>query len=221
MMIKYLIWDFNGTILDDLDLSIELLNKILKKQNKPTVNKKRYLDIFGFPLKEYYFKAGISYEKATFETIAHNFIVEYQPQSLKLSLHKGVKTTLKKLKDRGIKNICLSASEENNLLEQLTHYQIIDYFDEVIGTNNVYAVGKDQLGLEYFKEKKINPLEVLYLGDTTYDYEVGLKLGVKVVLFSKGHHSKKRLMATRVPLIDKISDIIKIIEGENKNEKVF
>ena len=47
MMIKYLIWDFNGTILDDLDLSIELLNKILKKQNKPTV-KKKVFRYFGF-----------------------------------------------------------------------------------------------------------------------------------------------------------------------------
>ena len=33
-MIKYVIWDFNGTILDDKELSLNLLNEILKTREK-------------------------------------------------------------------------------------------------------------------------------------------------------------------------------------------
>ena len=44
--IKYIIWDFNGTILDDLDLCLDLLNGMLAKQQKPMVTKKDYLEIF-------------------------------------------------------------------------------------------------------------------------------------------------------------------------------
>ena len=47
--IKYVIWDFNGTILDDLDLCVSILNSMLMKQNKPLISKNEYLDIFGFP----------------------------------------------------------------------------------------------------------------------------------------------------------------------------
>ena len=41
-MIKYVFFDFNGTIIDDVDLCLELLNKILKGQNKKIVNMEEY-----------------------------------------------------------------------------------------------------------------------------------------------------------------------------------
>ncbi len=213
-MIKYVFWDFNGTILDDLDLSIKLLNEILKNENKQAVSKEKYLEIFDFPLKKYYQEAGIFYDEENFMRIANYFIENYQPQSLKLNLHKGVKETLLNLKEKGIKNICLSASETNNLIEQLKHYQIHDCFDEIIGTNNIIAIGKDKLGIKYLKENKIDKNEVVYLGDTTYDYDISCRMGVKSVLFTGGHNSLQRLKNTQGVLIRKISDIIKIIEGE-------
>lgn len=215
-MIKYVFWDFNGTILDDLDLSVELLNEILINENKPTITKDRYLEIFGFPLKDYYQKAGIYYDDENFMRIANYFITNYQPKSLHLNLHQGVLEALKSFQEKGIKNICLSASETNNLIEQLKNYDIYDYFNEIIGTNNVIAIGKDKLGLKYLEENKINKEEAIYLGDTTYDYEIAQKMGIKCVLFVKGHHSVERLEKTNALLIRKISDIIKIIEEENE-----
>ena len=44
-MYKYIFFDFNGTIIDDIDLCLDLLNEILRKQNKPLVGKKKYKEI--------------------------------------------------------------------------------------------------------------------------------------------------------------------------------
>lgn len=212
MKTKYLFWDFNGTILDDLDLSINLLNEILINESKAIITKEKYLEIFDFPLKNYYQKAGIYQDEENFKRIANYFIENYQPRSLYLSLHDDVEETLKFLKRQGIKNICLSASEKNNLIAQLKHYKIDHYFEEIIGTDNIIAIGKEKLGLKYLKENKIDSNEVIYLGDTTYDYQISHLMGVKCVLFTGGHNSVKRLKDTNTLLIRKISDIINIIE---------
>ena len=50
-MYKYLIWDFNGTILDDLELCLHLLNVMLEKQNKPKLDVPAYKHVFGFPIR--------------------------------------------------------------------------------------------------------------------------------------------------------------------------
>lgn len=213
-MIKYVFWDFNGTILDDLGLCVDLLNEILKRQDKKPLSETEYLEVFGFPLKDYYEKAGITYEKESFMEIANFFIVNYQPASLNLKLHEGVKETLEYFQNKNIKNICLSASQKTNLLEQLKHYGILKYFDEVIGTDNIIALGKDELGFSYILKNNIKSEEVIYIGDTTYDFEVSQKMKVKSILFTKGHHSISRLKQTGTTLINKISDIIKIVEGD-------
>ncbi len=93
-MTKYVIWDFNGTILDDKELSLNLLNKILEKQGKSPVDEEAYLELFGFPIKNYYLKAGITFEHESFDDIAKWYIATYQPLSLNLSLHDGVVESL-------------------------------------------------------------------------------------------------------------------------------
>ncbi len=220
-MIKYIFWDFNGTILDDLELSLDLLNEILVNENKSPITKEKYLEIFGFPIRDYYKKAGIFYDDENFMRIANYFIENYQPKSLLIDLHEGIKELLEYFYNNGVKNICLSASEINNLEEQLKHYDIYKYFHKVIGTDNVIALGKDTLGINYLKEEKIDPKEALYIGDTTYDYEISKKMGIKCLLFTKGHHSIKRLKSTGAILINNINDIIKCIKGDVENEKVF
>lgn len=219
-MIKYVIWDFNGTIIDDRELSLNLLNEILEKQGKNPVDEEAYLDLFGFPIHKYYLKAGITFEKESFDDIAKWYIAKYQPFSLNLKLHDGVVEALIILRKMGIKNICLSASLQENLEEQLKHFEIYDYFDYIIGIDNIKALGKDKVGTQFLKEHKINPQECLYIGDTIYDYDVAKKMKVRSVLFSGGHQSKERLLKKTRIIIDNVYDIISLIDREQRRKKV-
>ena len=60
-MKKYIFLDFNGTIIDDVDLCLDLLNQILENQKKEKVSKERYKDIFTFPVQKYYELAGVDF----------------------------------------------------------------------------------------------------------------------------------------------------------------
>ncbi len=212
-MYKYLIWDFNGTILDDLQLCLDLLNVMLEKQDKPKLDVTKYKDVFGFPIKDYYIQAGLTFDSWTFDQMSQFFIERYQPASFNCRIHEGVIETLQTSIQMGLKNIILSASQTDNLIEQTKILDIFQYFDYIIGTDNIKGQGKIERGLQLMKESGIDPKTCLYVGDTIHDAEVAKALGVKVLLYTGGHQSEARLRTANERIIYEISDIINVIKG--------
>ena len=56
---KYIIWDWNGTLINDVWLLVEIMNNMLKKRNLPKIDSKKYREIFDFPVTKYYSKLGL------------------------------------------------------------------------------------------------------------------------------------------------------------------
>ena len=68
---KHIIWDWNGTLLDDLDVSMDALNSILTKEQLPLVlDKDEYRKYFQFPVIEYYKKVGFDFAKTPFPILS-------------------------------------------------------------------------------------------------------------------------------------------------------
>lgn len=211
-MYKYIIWDFNGTILDDLQLCLDLLNVMLEKQSKPKLNVDAYRNVFGFPIKDYYIQAGLTFESWSFDEMSQFFIERYQPSSFNCEIHKGVIDALQEVIRLGMKNIILSASQTDNLIEQTKILNIYPYFEYIVGTDNIKGQGKVERGLKLMKDTGINPKQCIYIGDTVHDAEVAKALGVEVVLFAGGHQSEERLRTANERIIYEISDIISYIK---------
>ena len=213
-MIKHVFFDFNGTIINDLDLCFNLLNEFLEEQGKEKVTKERYKDIFRFPIKEYYKLAGIDFDIESYESLSIKFIKEYQPASLKCGLYDAVIPTLKKLNEKNIKCYIISASEKNNLYEQCLSYDIVKYFVDILGIENIHAKSKVDIAVNYINEKKLNKDEVIFIGDTLHDVEVAKAMGVKPLLVSCGHQSVNVLKAANVKIYDDVSGVLEEIENE-------
>ena len=211
MKYKYIIFDFNGTIIDDVDLCLSLLNEILELEELPLVSLEKYKNIFTFPIIEYYKRAGITFEKHSFKELSTWFVNKYQPLSFECSLYQGIVETITKLKQNGYKVILLSASQIDNLVEQTQKFGIAHLFDKILGIDNIEAKSKLEIARNYFKEHEINMRECLFVGDSTHDYEVGNSLGGDVVLISYGHQSKEVLSSCGVPIIDSIYQLEKYL----------
>lgn len=208
-MKKYIIFDFNGTLLDDVSLGLKLLNDFLRDQNKPLVDMDRYRNIFGFPIINFYIEAGISFDEKSFEEMAVIYNERYMKESLSCKLFDDTIEVLSTLKDKGYKLICLSATEINNLIFQLKYYGIYEYFDKAIGTSNYEGGSKKELGYKFIKENNINPNDVLCVGDTLHDLEVSKMIGCDHVLFSGGHQSPSKFDGYNV--INSLKEIMKYI----------
>ncbi|RIA78282.1 phosphoglycolate phosphatase [Anaeroplasma bactoclasticum] len=210
-MYKDIFLDFNGTIIDDLDLCVELLNVFLKEQGKKELSVDEYKHVFKFPIKQYYIDAGIDFNIESYESLAIRFIKEYQPRSMHCGLFPHLVDTVKKLKEMGIRVYILSASEQNNLLEQTNTYGITQYFDAVLGINNIHAASKVDRAINFMKDNGINPKETLFVGDTLHDKEVADAIGVNCVLVSCGHQAEDILEKSGCKVIPSVSDIFTIL----------
>lgn len=211
-MKKYVIFDFNGTLLNDVDLCLILLNEFLEEQKKDIITLDKYKKIFGFPIKNYYLKAGLSFKEKSFEEYAVIYQDKYAKRIGECRLFDSVIPTLNTLKQKGVKLIVLSATEENNLKEQLKIYKIDKYFDYILGTKNLEGTSKVMVGYNFIKTNHINPNEVILIGDTTHDYEVARKMGVESLLYTLGHQDISVLKSTKAKLIDNLEDVLKYLE---------
>ena len=67
MKYDYIIWDFNGTIFDDVQIDIDSLNALLERRNLAKVkNRAEYQSGFMFPIKQWYVNRGFDLEKESF-----------------------------------------------------------------------------------------------------------------------------------------------------------
>lgn len=210
---KYIFLDFNGTVLDDLDICLELLNDILIKENHPTVSKERYKEIFGFPVIEYYKRAGIDFEQYSFEELADYFIVEYTRRNvIECKIFPDVKEFVDKAHSLGYKIVLCSASKLPLLLDQLDSFKIRNYFDFVIGLDNHHATSKVQLAKDFVRENNIDTKNLYFIGDTDHDAEVAISCGGKSLLVARGHQNKNVLATTKSLIFDTLLEALNYIE---------
>lgn len=207
MKYTHLVWDFNGTVLDDVDVSISAANALLARcELAPFSSKETYRSIFGFPIREYYERMGIDFSKTSFEFLAPIWVEEYLSRADCAPLNVGVRDTIGRLKELGIPQILLSATEIDMLKGQLASLRIEDCFDEILGLDNIHAASKEVLAKEWCaKHPSARPL---FLGDTDHDFAVATATGNDCVLFSGGHQSGERLAKFGCPVIDNVSEIL-------------
>ena len=102
---KYVIFDFNGTLVDDIDLCITSLNILVKKYlNRDTVTRKEYKDVFGFPVIDYYKRVGFDFEKLDWYVVGREFQDYYKAHIDETKLFDGVIEVLKSNWEKGLRN---------------------------------------------------------------------------------------------------------------------
>ena len=210
-MHKTIIWDWNGTLLNDLDLSIDSVNILLRERNLPTLTVERYKGIFGFPIIDYYRAAGFDFDKEPFEVPAKQYVKLYATGAPELKLFSDVDDTLNFFKEKGHKQIVLSAMKDDNLKKMIEHAGISHYFEGIFGIKDNYAREKVSIGKQMVRDMNLNPSECIMIGDSLHDAEVAEHCGFDCILYSGGHVSKQRLVTKGFKVIDKLYDLTNII----------
>ena len=141
--IENVFFDFNGTILDDLDLCYQLLLEMLDKENLKRVSMNEYRTLFDFPVKDYYAKVGFDFSKIDYKDISNYFFSNYMERWPKETrIFNDFRKTITKLKKQNIKVFIITASEENLLLKQLDYFNIKDLFDGYVASKDIKGNSK-------------------------------------------------------------------------------
>ena len=213
MKYTYCIWDFNGTIFDDVGASISAVNTLLAERGLKTLDSKdKYQEVFDFPIIDYYRRIGFDFDKEPYEVIAPLWVDLYLENSKKSGLFGDVISSLDFFEARGIKQSVLSASEKNMLTGQLRELGIYDRFEEIMGIDNIYAESKIALAKDW--KQRHEGERALFIGDTTHDYETAEVLGADCYLISAGHQPEYKLRAAgeNVKIFPNLSTLVEYLK---------
>lgn len=192
---KHIIWDWNGTILNDIQYAVKTISGLLQEHQLSPISIEKYRELFCFPIKSYYDKLGFTYEKVSFEQLCHQFVERFMTNISSCSPFAEVLTVIKHLHQHGHTQSVLSATDQENLNIMISHYELGQYFNNVYGLSDKLAASKIERGKELMKVSNIDPKQTIMIGDTLHDLEVGQGLGIDVALITHGHQSTDRLKA--------------------------
>ena len=223
-MIKLIAFDWNGTLLADAFTIEAADNKILKFYGLPKINMRRFRETFDIPISKYWIALGFG--KKHFELHAEEinrmFCEFYEPLANKCRTRSGAREILKYLNNQKIKAIIFSNHTTPDIKRQLKRLRIEDYFHSVIARENnkdsshMYKRGKDLKLLDYVKQNKLKPHEVITIGDTEEEIEIGKKFGYHTVAITGGYNTTARLKKHHPDfLIHNMKELIPIIKKLN------
>lgn len=212
MKYTHIIWDFNGTILDDMGACIKSVNTLLSDRGLPIIESTdAYRGVFGFPIIDYYRRLGFDFDKEPYSVIAPIWVEQYLINVKDSPLFPDVKETFEAFKDMGLSQLVLSATELSMLRGQLSDLGIIDFFDDILGLDNIHAESKVALGKAWLLA---NPDAIpVLIGDTVHDAEVASEIGADCILVARGHQSRKTLEGEGVAVADDLSEAIELIKN--------
>ncbi len=213
MKYKYIMWDWNGTILDDLTINFEIINILLKERGlKQMPSTDIYRNAFDFPIINFYLTLGFNFEEESFSAVAREYSFMYDERFYETEIFPDAEGTLRRFKEKGIEQIIVSASQESLLQKQVCYHKIDHLFTDIIGTRDIYANSKVDFALQWMAQNDIKANEVLFVGDTPHDFEVAESIGCDCVLLGRGHCSTERLSSLGVSVLSSIEELEKLVE---------
>ena len=213
---RHILWDWNGTLLNDVWLCVEVMNRMLARRSLTCIDSRTYRAIFDFPVRIYYERAWFDFSEETFESVATEFWDEYSGRVCECSLQEGAERLLEDCAAAGLRQSILSATEQNSLETTLSTFGIMSLFDRVVGQSDHYAVGKAELAKQLVAALDTPGEKVLLIGDTTHDLHVATTSGIHCLLVAAGHHAQEKLERTGarvVPALSEVRTLLRTMDG--------
>ena len=207
MKYEHIIWDWNGTLIDDTWLTVEIVNEILIERDLPTLLHEEYRSLFDFPIAVFNGRVGLPTEGKQLKETSLHFITEYNRRRYECSLHRDTLNTLNTIANSGTRQSILSAYPQHDLSESIEHYGLSECFAELTGQTESHGESKIDSGRDLMQRLSLPPHHVLLIGDTAHDYEVARAIRTDCILVSHGYHPPERLLHYEVPVVDSLAGI--------------
>lgn len=205
MSYKHIVWDWNGTLLNDAEACKNAVNKLLEKRDMDLLSIHEYRARIQFPVKNLYYESGFDLENESYETISEEYINNYIENFSLIQLQVDAKSVLQKFQQQGLKQHIVSASGNEILIHQVEKYGLKTFFTHILGQKNNQAESKVHLAKQLIDLTGCDPKEVLFIGDTVHDYEVAKEAGFNCNLVANGHCNRDRLEAVGVPVFQNLT----------------
>lgn len=209
-MITHIIWDYNGTVLDDVKTSVAAVNKMLESRSLPPTTLEIYKDTLSLPLNNYY--SGIGIKNPDIKKLSIEFQYWCDHFSNLSGIFDGFEKAITTAKSLGIKNILMSSLYEKFLFNEVKKYNIENRFDLIVGLKDTSVGSKLDNATKVISKLNITCENLLFVGDLTTDSDMAKHFGAKCVLIPNGHNSKIRCYDQGVPVLENLFEFSEYIK---------
>jgi len=208
---KVIIWDFNGTLIDDINAALASVNDMLTRRELPIISFEQYASYVDTPIIKFYEHIFDNLYSMDFGEIAVEFNEGYEKHLPDRAVMANAEEVLKYFNSKGKLQTVISATHIDKVNNRLTEFGLSDYFDKILAHNNLIAEDKTHLAVGYFEEKGISPSEAVVIGDCVADFKMAQTLGCDCILTTQGHQSRKEFAETNAVVIDSLAELKNII----------
>lgn len=204
---KYIIWDWNGTLLDDINASLRSVNDMLEKRRMPPIDKNTYRDAIGVPIRVFYDKI-FDMSREDYNVIIKEYNERYIYHLSGCGLSDGAEELLEKFASEGKKQVIVSSSNNAQLMENVEKYGVMKWFDAILGAADFMADSKIDRAVSYLKKHNAGAGETLVIGDLAHDAMLAKEINADCILISTGHEKPERLDSSGAKIIDSLREIL-------------
>ncbi len=207
------LWDWNGTLLDDPRLCLDVLNETIVEYGCEAISFERFREIYQHPLTNMYEALGFDLEKTPFLQLSKDWHERYVPRSMTAPLYECAIPLLERFQLLGKKQHILSALPQHLLEAAVAERKIGGYFGSVRGSQKAGELEKGAGGRALLHELGVESNTVVLIGDSSHDAEVAKELGIGCLLHSDGLESAARLRKHGLPVLERLSELMNFLEG--------
>jgi phosphoglycolate phosphatase-like HAD superfamily hydrolase len=211
--VRHIVWDWNGTLFDDLHIVVEAVNAALGPFEVPAIDTDRYRDHFQRPVQRFYdVLLGRAVEEHEWRAIDDTFHDAYRRRLDQADLHVTARTAIERVARNGGSQSLLSMWWHDELVPAVARFGLDHYMLRVDGNRQVAGdrkAGQLARHIEALSDHGIDRRHVIMIGDTFDDGHAAHAVGIGCILFAGGgSHHRHELEATGLPVADTLTEAL-------------
>lgn len=190
-MVKHVLFDFDGTLVDSRALLVKLYNEMANQYRFRPIRDQDLAPLRSMSISERVDRLGVPVLQIPKLMVAGRQL--YHENIRSLQIVPGMKEVIARLSTQGVKSSILSSNSEANIRLFLRKNKLEGAFKEIISAKHIF--GKHHSIRKVMKQWGTTPTRMIYVGDELRDIESCKKLGVPIVAVTWGYDSPQLLLS--------------------------
>ncbi|MEV7567689.1 HAD family hydrolase [Streptomyces tanashiensis] len=210
---KHLVWDWNGTLLDDIGAVIGATNAAFAELGLESITLERYRELYTVPVPKFYERLmGRLPTDEEWTVMDGTFHRHYWERAESCGLTNGAAELLAARQESGLTQSLLSLAPHTDLIPLVRRHGIAERFVRVDGRPDASTDGKSGHMVRHLAALEVPAERVVVIGDAADDAVAAAHVGARAVLYTGGSHSRASLARVGVPVVDSLEEAVAVAE---------
>lgn len=193
-MFKNFIFDWSGTIVDDLGPVVAATNHVYAEHGLEALNRESFRREFSLPYDAFWQRI---LPNVTLEEVERLFRIGFSASGEKVTILPCARECLDAIRDAGHRLFILSSADAKELEAQAKELGLCGHFEEIFAG----VIDKKSKLVEILSSLELNAEETCFVGDMSHDIESAQHAGVASIGVATGYYDPERLAASRPDML--------------------